>query len=456
MKRNEPHLDALTLARYLAKGDAGNGAELRLFVRHIVSGCPECLTALRELSELDPGESDPGGTPEGLDTDRLFEEALARSGALDRLTGLALGRGETFRREKEQALGASEKVFDEGLWDGRESRLVTRASCEQLLQRARRIWSDEPELAASLLRLALQLSSRLDEDFYGAANIRDLQARILAYQGNVHRLMDEYLEAEIPFARALKLLEQGSGDSTVRASIYSLLATLRGEQRRFAEADRLLDDVIHIYRRAGDDHLVGRTLLQQAHVAEIRGERDRSLALIGEARSLLDFGREPRLELLSLHNYLNLLAETTEASDARRLLEDNRGLYLSLGDATLDTRLPWLEGKIALSLGELEEAETKLRRAQEALLDLSSPVAWGLASLDLAAVLVRQSRFEEIQDLAAVLLETFSNHGFQQQAFASLTILLQAAEAQAVTEGILRETALALRRAPRPTSPPAS
>jgi len=90
MKRDEPHLDALALARYLTKGDAGNGEELRLFVRHIVSGCPECLTALRELSELDAGESDPGGTPERLDTDRLFEDALARSGALDRLTALAL------------------------------------------------------------------------------------------------------------------------------------------------------------------------------------------------------------------------------------------------------------------------------------------------------------------------------------------------------------------------------
>ena len=438
----EPHLDPLALARLLRPESQRDATQLHRFVQHLIRGCEPCLESLRQLTETEPQGDEKDRKEEDRATDAQFEAAL--------ITGEALDRAQKTALEEHHFLAEEAHRGETGPLESQELRLESRASCELLLQQARKTWSEKPDHAVSLLQFALGISSGLDERRYGAGSIADLQAQILASLGNVRRIVDDHVEADHWFARALARLREGSRDPLVHASVHDLLASLRRDQQRFREAKALLDNVVSAYLQAGNRHQAGRALINQATVAQDLGEPRQALELLSKARTMLNFRAEPRLELVVLHNTLFLLADDPdEVVKARRTLEEKRHLYTELGDTVSKSRLPWLEGKIALAHGELDRAEAFLDLAREALLKSSSPLIWALASLDLAIVLALQMRFAEIEELARDILEEFVSRRLHQSTIATLLLLVQNAQARKITVEMLRATGLTLRRAPR-------
>jgi len=444
-KLKAPHLDPLALAHLLRQADPLAAGQLHHFVSHLVAGCGQCIETLRQLTEVDPLEADEERLEEDRETDVQFEAALEASGVLDRARETTQEDNKQF--EEELASARAELLSSEASYS------KTWASCELLLQGAQRIWSQDPSQAASLLQLAIDIASALDVGRYGAPNIADLHARIFAYLANVYRITDDHVEADLWFAEALQRLEEGSGEPLARASVNNLLASFRRDQQRFGESQALLEEVVATYREAGNLHNAGRALIKQATVAQCLGAPTQAIRLLKSAEPLLDYSKEPRLELMVAHNRITLLAETPEgAKEARRLLREKRHLYERLGGDVYDSRLPWTKGRIALGLGELDHAETFLLQAQKALVESSNPQIWAYASLDLAAVFALQMRFTELEELAQNILETFMNRGLHQSTFATLLLLVKSAQAKNVTVEMLRSTALALRRAPKPSN----
>jgi tetratricopeptide (TPR) repeat protein len=451
-----PHLDPLGLARLLRAEGRRDPSQLHRFVRHLVAGCGPCIESLRQLTDTENFEDELESLEECPEderpedersvndraTDARFSAALSESGVLERTSRTAADERRAYDEERRRATVDSRAA--------RETPGETRASCELLLGQAARIWSQSPDHATALLQLALEISGGLDEKRYGAAHVADLQARILASLGNVRRIVEDFAEADLWLTKALERLREGSGEPMARAPVHSLLASLRRDQQRFHEARAVLENLIETYLRSGDRHLAGRAMINLATVAQDQAEPERALGLLKSARELLDFEAEPRLELIVLHNMVSLLAENPErASEARRQLAASRHLYEAHGDSVFESRLPWVEGKIALALGELEDAEALLRRACDALLKSSSPQTWAQASLDLVALLMRQMRFSEIEEVAEGILEAFVSRGLHRSTIATLLLLVQAAQARKVTTEMLESTALALRLAPR-------
>ncbi|MFP5286141.1 MAG: hypothetical protein ACLGI9_10425, partial [Thermoanaerobaculia bacterium] len=74
-------------------------------------------------------------------------------------------------------------------------------------------------------------------------------------------------------------------------------------------------------------------------------------------------------------------------------------------------RLRWTEGFIAFGLGRLDEAEAAYREVQRDLLVHGVLYSVALVSLDLALLLSRQGRTEELKLLATELMEMRSSGG---------------------------------------------
>ena len=171
-------------------------------------------------------------------------------------------------------------------------RFQTWGLLERLAEQGRERSFEDPEAGEEMARLGLSLADRLDSGLYGADRVDDLRGRLWAYLGNARRLRSDLAGAEEAFASALRHLRRGSGDLLERAVVLDLQASLRRDQRRFAEAMRLLRRALEAYRELGETHRAGRLLVKMSTLHEqagAPGDRRRT----GERRADRPGGRFP-------------------------------------------------------------------------------------------------------------------------------------------------------------------
>lgn len=149
------------------------------------------------------------------------------------------------------------------------------------------------------------------------------------------------------------------------------------------------------------------------------------------------------------HNLIWYLNESGQYLEARRALEETRNVYLRTAEPINLVRLRWLEGRIALGLGRLDEAEPALREARDAFVERGIGFDAALVSLDLAAVYARRGEPGEVKRFAAEMLPIFESRDLHTEAVAALAIFRQAAEAEEVTLDLLERMARYLQRARR-------
>jgi tetratricopeptide (TPR) repeat protein len=163
------------------------------------------------------------------------------------------------------------------------ARFRTWAFCEHLLDAGRELVFQDPVRAVDLSRLGVETALRLEAAVHGEARVNDLRARAWALLGNGQRVRGDFREAEESFARADRLLKQGTGDPLEKAHVLLLTASLRGNQQRFREAFRLLDRVVAIGRKCGDAQLCGKALIQSR---EIHREAIAALLVLRQAAEM--------------------------------------------------------------------------------------------------------------------------------------------------------------------------
>ena len=369
----------------------------------------------------------------------VLERALAAAATLD-----SEDRAE--RRRAEELLAALEGLPAAARREAVEEdpRHHTWALVELLRERSFAEGPEHPERSLELARLAVAAAGRIPEGAEAQPLRADLRALAAAQLGNAERVAGDLRAAEAAFRAAREQLDRGTGDPLPEARLLSFLASLRRDQSRYGEAVELARRAAARYRRAGDRHGVGRTLIQLATLHALRDEPDRACRRLDEALGLLDPKAEPRLIFAARHNSASYLERLGRLDEAAAELEEAR----PLARAALDRlRLDWLAGRIALARGETEAGERGLLAVREAFVARGLAYETAQVSLELAALYAEQGRTADQRRLAEEMVPLFAARDVHPEARAALTLYCDAARAETVSTALAREVGEYLERA---------
>lgn len=419
--------------------------EMKQVSQHLIDGCEECRTITAGLWKRGAGEL--AADPRFVQDRRAATEP---DEAIDRIFRTILAREAEIARERAQG----RELFDElmnhpparqQMMVANSARFRTRMLCEILLKRSHEAGFREPERAIELARLGVAIADRLQEQENEV--LLGLRARAWAQYGNALRINSDLAGADRAFEVATKLLDAKLVAPHDTARVLDLEASLRRDQRRFAEATRLMDKVIAIYRRLSQRNLLGRSLKQKAMICGEAGDLAGEVALLKRALELLDPEEDPRLFLSTRHNLISALTESGRPREAFALLFHTRPLYLKQADRLNLLRLRWLEGAVALGLQRHEQAAVAFREVRGAFLELGVDYDAALASLDLAEVYAIQGRTSDLRCLAEEMIEVFRSRNIHREALAALAVLHQAARAERAELELVRQVGSYFRKA---------
>jgi tetratricopeptide (TPR) repeat protein len=381
---DDPHISAAAFRRFI--DGRVSPAELRMIVRHLLSGCQSC----QELSARVSAESGfwrprkPRSAGETEDYQRVlgaafrFATGAARRMAVQQLRGWGQWRMlEDLPPEERLPFVMRQRLFQHwGLF-------------RALLAAAERSSFREPEAAAAIAELALELANLLDvAEVGGEDSAADHRARACALVGHARCLAWDLAGARQALNEAWRISEEeGSGHPVERAEILGYDAAYARLIGAFEEAETMLGQALRIYRAHSDAHLQGRTLVKMASaIGDV--DPDKGLRHVQEGIELLNAAREPRIELCAQHTLASLLTEAGRPQEALAVLDRARALYEQFPDSWTQIRLDWIQGKIARALDELPAAAAILRQVCEDFEARVMKFDLVLAAIDLAETLV--------------------------------------------------------------------
>jgi tetratricopeptide (TPR) repeat protein len=328
------------------------------------------------------------------------------------------------------------------------SRFQTWGLYELLVERSWECRGTSRVQAEELVCLAIHLAPHLDTSYYQREIIEDLQARAWSYVANLRRLASDLDGAEEAFQIAYAHLKSGTREPLERALFLDLKASLRGTQRRSAEAQKLLHRAITIFLCHGDRHRAGKSLVSLSWILNHTGETEEAIAVLHQSLPLIDPAQDERLLLCAWHNLIDYVANLERFIEAQGLYRKARPLYRKYKeDCEFGTRRLWLKGRIARGLGQHREAEALLVAARERYLAAEIPYDAAAVSLELAVLYAEQKRTAELKQLAAEMLPIFTALQIHREALAALMFLKQAVDAERLTVQTAMGVAQFLRRA---------
>lgn len=412
------HLSLATLAR-LATGRIEPEEIQQLVIPHLVSVCPGCREVFDELQRLkeEVGHwDDMVAVMEGPEAPALWEQL----------------KDVPYEQQLRQ-------VEEDGA-------LQSWALCRLLLRKSLQATYQRPDLAVQLARLGVKISAHLGEA-YDRDWVADLAALSFAYLGNARRVLGEHQGANDAFLDAYARLRAGTGSPNIEAEILDLEASLRTDERRFAVALDLLDRVYatHCEQGAGAQ-LAGQALVKKATVLELDGEVTQAIAILNQARPLVEASTDARLILCLKHNLVWFMIEAGAHQEAASLFPEVRDLATRIGNQLDLVRLRWAEGRAAFGTGQLGPAEQAFRQVQQEFLEQDMGYDAALVSLDLAVLYAQENCIPELKQLALDILPAFASREVHREAMAALLLFQHACEEERLTVELARQLAALLVR----------
>lgn len=397
--------------------------ESQRVARHLLTGCPPCLALSFELtSKLGLFSPLPEDAKAGWEQayEEVFTRALAFASEEERRLALEKLRGWARWVELEPLSPQLRFAMIES-----DPRFHTFGVYQRLLEASRWHRSTEPAEAVDIVHLALRVAERLDPALLGEKLISDLKVAAWAELGNAKRIAEDFEGARRAFNEAWRLLGTGDGDLVEEAHLISLEASYMKDIGEFEMAESSLGGALEIYRRLGDSHQQGRTLLK---MGEIIGHLDpkKGVEHLQRALALIDRSREPRLDLCAQHALAQFLSDSGHPEEGLAVLERARPLYKHFRDDVTQLRLHWVEGKIACRLGEYDEAESIFSQIWEEfrVRNLNQEVV--LVTIDLAQVLTAKDEPERAAQLAAECYSIMKAWGLHKDALAAWLVFQEA------------------------------
>jgi len=312
---------------------------------------------------------------------------------------------------------------------------------ELVIARAHDVGFEDPAESLALAELGVALADQLPTAKYGAPLVADMQARAWGVLANSRRITSDLDGAHEAFETALEHLENGTGDPIEDATIAAKRGRYLMARRDFKRSTRLYDRAIGIYRRLGEDHLMGKAMIDKAVACSSAGDIEASIQWNRKGLALIDAELDPRVSLAAKHNLSLLLHRRGDVDQAMSLLQEILPLYVEQNDAMVLLRLRWLEGRLAQAQRQFRRAEDAFREVQKGFLDREIPFEAAIVSFDLATVLLDEGRFAELKDLATQILAVFRGFGIAREVIAALELFHQAIEAQSLSAAWIGELA---------------
>lgn len=315
-----------------------------------------------------------------------------------------------------------------------------------LLDESRRCLPGRPAEAlhlAELARTVTNLNPRMSEFF-------DLYVLATASQANASRALDDNARAEELFELARQIMnEHGVTNPAVIARVDDLEGSLRKDQRRFPEAEKLLNRaaLLHGLTRSPDD--CARALIKLADTYAARGALALAIDTAQAALGLLGPKSEPRLRLCAHYNLAFYLASAGRLDEAADLLEVDEPLYRRFPEPWVEFRVLWLRADIAAGKDDLAAAERLYRETRDGFTAQGMAYDAATVSLDLAILYLQQGRLADVQVLAEEMLPIFQAQDVDREALAALRLFLEAARRQELTVEKVRELVARLRGSAR-------
>ena len=318
------------------------------------------------------------------------------------------------------------------------------AACEILCSESQRLCGEDPVKAASLCELAL-VAADLAE---GGEGVRaKLRGIAWAHLGNALRAQDDLEGAERAFtsADAFWKVGEGAADGLLEEGlIFALKASLRRDQRRFAEAKELLGRASML--ASGTTFRV-QVMVSKAKLLDEMGDFEEAVALLQRVKETVSPEEEARVLLPIWQNLAHTLSKLERFEEAAALLPEARAHLLTAGGELNRVRLMWTEGRVTAGLGDVEEGIALLSRVRGEFASRGMAYDVALVSLEIAILYAGLGRTEQVKTLARHMTPIFQAHAIHREALAALTLFRKAAEREDVTEAFAREVLSYLRRA---------
>ncbi|HEX7183583.1 MAG TPA: helix-turn-helix domain-containing protein [Thermoanaerobaculia bacterium] len=388
-------------------------------------------------------------TPEQLRfiRDVAAEAAVCRFALLDEQL-LRFARLWRAAEDRRQAVGLCDKLLAAEPEDRLAtleavSELHTWACAERLAELSSIAAADSADTALELAGLAVRAAELAPDGGLFRARTHGFCLHFLA---NAQRVAGQLQVAEETFARGVERWEEGAAaDPGLFAASrpLDLLASLRIEQQRFAEAQDLLARA----RDAAPEEVRGRILLKEASVLQESGDAEGALKLLRNGKQVLTAQGDARLHFGARFTEASALCDLERYAEAERLLPGVWDLAESLGNELDLVRTHWLQGLCWAGLGQTELARKAFEQVRETFTKRTIPYDCALVSLDLARLLLGQGRAAEVRRLAREMLWIFKSQAMPKHALAVLGVFRRAAEQEAATVELTRKVQRFLEKA---------
>ena len=313
--------------------------------------------------------------------------------------------------------------------------------CERLCQLSLEIVGREPETGLHLAELAVAVAKNVDgwQGIFTTDAVAELQQLAFAHLGNALRVLGDHRAAEAAFARPTPAASEGGSDCLdYRPRILSLRASFLFAVRLFDEAwidlCALLDIAGH--REEPLSSLMAIAHIQRAHILSESDQLQSALGELEKAKALA-----PRTETKTHRNIaldqLAILTQTHYQEAAEELVPRAEQL-LGQEAAPVDwVRLDWIKARILAGRGQVAEAEEALLAVGAKFLELGRSYDAALADLERATLLFEQSKWAEVEALAADMIAVFEAHEIHREALAALSLFRDAAASRELTKSFL-------------------
>ena len=353
---------------------------------------------------------------------------------------------------------ARRKLFGNG------HRFASYLLAEMLLEKSRESWFDDAQEALELAELGLATAEMLDEEGYDSSLLSSLRARAWSYLANARRLNVDLAGAEEAFGQVEELLGEAVIDPYQRAEILSLRISLLGDQGDYVRASELMDEILAIYRAAGDRRQLGRALIQKAalvnqgwHAGEGRGEElAQVVEMLREGLAAVDASRETSLVVCARQNLAVALHGLGQVKEGWAELGRAQELCEQVGNRLNLLRLRWTFADLAAAEGQYAQAEEAYQEVRRAFGGRGMDYEAARVALDLARLYTQQGRSDKTRELAQQMLPVFRGRGLERDTLAALILFCRAAERDRVTLDLLRDLAARIERSQARAGQPAS
>lgn len=391
----------------------------RLIWDHFQALCPTCKAAIEEWQ----------AQTRGRDYDSAFEAVIAKADKAEANNTREKKRVERELREilRLDPAEALRRV------EGARKRFRSLHLVEQLVDVAEQELLGDPRRSVELLTCARAIVQRPGEEAFP-----EVQVQVLLCFANALRASRRHRDAWQVFTQVRQAMTE---NPVIDYELYALRASFEGsfhrDRKNYEEAEKLFSQAILVYRVFGEEKSAAKNLLNLASIHHLRGDQSSAMEALHEAISILEPEEDRKLMAVAVQNLAHYRCVAGDPVGARRILSDHRELlerYVEEeGAEAFRLLIVWLEGRIARSLKEYDQAERKLVSAADGFSDLEIGYDTALVLLDLADSYLAAGNGEAVRKLVGEIEPLLSANDLDQEIIAALLLFQNAIEQDLVS-----------------------